>query len=128
MTHSAFQNICNDFNQKKLKRNIKPSFIKYIKGIPDNSEIVIVTASIKDYIKPWCDEKGFNLISTELEVKNHILTGVFKTPNCKGREKVIRIKEKYDLSKFDKVVAFGDTQDDSFMLKLATQSYYKYFE
>ena len=40
---------------------------------------------------------GFDLISTELEVKDGKLTGKFSTPNCNGKEKVRRIKEKYNL-------------------------------
>ncbi len=128
MDRNDFQTICNDFASKKLIKNIKSSFLEYVDKIDDSSEIVIVTASIENYIKPWCKEKGFKLISTRLEYKNNLITGKFQTPNCNGDEKVKRIKNVYELSKFDEIIAFGDTGGDIPMLKLGTESFYKHFK
>jgi HAD superfamily hydrolase (TIGR01490 family) len=128
VNENDFQKICNDFNIKKIDKKIKHSFLNYMKNVPKDSEIIIVTASIKNYIQPWCDKMGYKLIATELDVENHILTGKFKTPNCIGEEKVKRIKDIYDLSKFEKVVAFGDTDGDIAMLNLASEKHFKYFK
>ena len=69
-----FNQICEDFEKKNLIKIIKSSFMKYISTIEEDSIKVVVSASISNYLKPWCDEMGFDLISTELEVKNGKLT------------------------------------------------------
>ena len=128
MKSRCFQKICNEFAEKKLVGKIKSSFMDYIDELEDSSEIVIVTASIENYIKPWCIKNRFKLIGTQLEYERDLITGRFKTPNCKGDEKVIRIANIYDLSKFDQVIAFGDTKSDLPMLNLSDKSFYKHFK
>lgn len=55
------------------------------------------------------------------------LTGKIDGKNCYGEEKVRRIQEKYPLSEFSEVYAYGDTSGDRPMLKLGTSSFYKPF-
>jgi phosphoserine phosphatase len=71
---------------------------------------------------------GLELISTELEVINGKLTGNFSTPNCNGKEKVRRIKEKYNLSKYDEIHVFGNSKGDFPMLSLGTHKYFRFFK
>mgnify|MGYP002412433442 CR=1 FL=1 len=70
---------------------------------------------------------GFDLLATQLEIKDHKLTGCYAGQNCHGEEKVRRIKAVYDLAQFDKIYAYGDTSGDKPMLALAHQSFYKHF-
>ena len=88
----------------------------------------MVSSSISNYLKPWCDEMGFDLFSKELEVIDGKLTGKFSTPNCNGQEKVRRIKEKYDLLEYDEIHVFGNSKGDFSMLELGTHKYYKFFK
>jgi phosphoserine phosphatase len=71
---------------------------------------------------------GFELISTELEVIDGRLTGKFSTLNCNGKEKVKRIKEKYNLLEYDEIHVFGNSKGDFPMLELGTHKYYKFFK
>ena len=128
MEIKEFDSICHNFYKKRMMKLIKPSFLIYLELIDDDSDIVVVSASIKNYLKPWCDEMGFDLISTEIEVLNGKLTGRFSTPNCNGKEKVRRIKEKYDLSEFVEIHVFGNSKGDFPMLELGTHKYYKFFK
>jgi len=123
-----FNNLCLDFYNQKLRKLIKRSFNDFMKNLNEDSKIVVVSASISNYLKPWCDEMGFDLISTELEVVNGKLTGKFSTPNCNGKEKVIRIKEKYALSEYDEIHVFGNSKGDFPMLELGKHKYYKFFK
>jgi len=123
-----FNSLCLDFYNQKLRKLIKKSFMDFIKNINEDSKVVIVSASISNYLKPWCDEMGFDLISTELEVIDGKLTGRFSTPNCNGKEKVRRIKEKYNLSEYNEIHVFGNSKGDLPMLELATHKYYKFFK
>lgn len=123
-----FNEHCKSFVKKKVKPSIKESFKDFLQISSSNREIIIVSASISNYLKPWCDEMGFDLISTELETVNGKLTGKFSTPNCNGQEKVRRIKEKYDLSEYDEIHVFGNSKGDFPMLELGTHKYYKFFK
>ena len=123
-----FNSLCSGFYTQKLRKLIKKSFMDFIKNINEDSKVVIVSASISNYLKPWCDEMGLDLISTELEVVNGKLTGKFSTPNCNGKEKVRRIKEKYNLKEFDEIHVFGNSKGDLPMLELGTHKYYKFFK
>tara|TARA_Y100001958_G_C21209611_1_gene535455 strand:+ start:582 stop:1160 length:579 start_codon:yes stop_codon:yes gene_type:complete len=123
-----FQKICNDFENKYLNDIIKKSFLKYLKSIGNEDKVVIVTASIKNYLKPWCNKMKFDLICTELEIKNGKLTGKFSTSNCNYEEKVKRIKKKFKLNEFDEIYVFGDTEGDKKMMGLGTKSFYRFFK
>ena len=123
-----FNNLCLDFYNQKLRKLIKKSFLLFTKNIHEDSKVVIVSASISNYLKPWCDEMGFDLIPTELEVIDGKLTGRFSTPNCNGKEKVRRIKEKYNLKEFNEIHVFGNSKGDLPMLELGTYKYYKFFK
>ena len=122
-----FQFICNQFVKLKLNKIIKESFKDYVSTIDSNSEIVIVSASISNYLKPWSESMGFKLISTELEVISEKLTGKFLTKNCNGQEKVIRILENYDLTKYKEIHVFGNSDGDLQMLELGTHKYFNFF-
>ena len=90
-------------------------------------KIVIVSASTEYWLKPWTDVMGFDLLATQLEVKDHKLTGCYEGENCHGEEKVRRIKTAYDLDQFDEIYAYGDTSGDKPMLNLAQNSFFKRF-
>lgn len=90
----------------------------------NGDKIVIVSASLEEYLRPWCDENDFELIGSQLEISAKVgLKGL----NCRGDEKVRRIKEKYDLSAFERIYAYGDTKGDLPMLALAHEKFYKPF-
>lgn len=89
-------------------------------------KIVVVTASLTFWIKPWCDALGFSLIGTEPEFRNGIFTGRFAGKNCHGKEKVARIKTVYDLTAFGKIYAYGDSSADREMLNLADVKFLKW--
>ena len=123
-----FNNMCREFCDLKLRKLIKKSFLEYKNQVDDDFKIVIVSASIYNYLKPWCDEMGFDLISTELEIIDGKLTGRFSTLNCNGKEKVRRLNEKYNLSEYDEIHVFGNSKGDLPMLELGTHKYYRFFK
>lgn len=88
--------------------------------------VVVVTASLSFWIKPWCDARGFSLIATEPEFANGTFTGRFRGKNCYGKEKVERIEKEFDLGSFEKIYAYGDSSGDREMLHLADVKYLKW--
>jgi HAD superfamily phosphoserine phosphatase-like hydrolase len=88
---------------------------------------VVVSASVECWLGPWCDKNGLDLIGTQLEIKDNRVTGKLLSKNCYGKEKVNRIRERYDLNSFDFIYAYGDSRGDDEMLELAQEKYYKPF-
>jgi len=88
--------------------------------------VVVVSASIDLWLKDWCAAHALDLIATQLEVKGGIVSGRFLTRNCSGREKVARIRARYDLQQFDYVYAYGDSRADRAMLDIADERYYRW--
>ncbi|MBS1949082.1 MAG: haloacid dehalogenase-like hydrolase [Bacteroidetes bacterium] len=125
---SSFQLKCDEFSLEKLPLLIRPKALVEIKKLKElNTEIVIVSASAKNWLQQWADETGVKLICTNLEVKDEKLTGRISGENCHGKEKVKRIKALYDLSCYDEIYCYGDSAGDRPMLSLATVSFYKPF-
>lgn len=107
--------------RKEAHRKIRWHFEK-------NHEVVIVSASMEDWILPWARAKGLKVISTKPEVVDGELTGLFATANCYGPEKANRIQEQYDLELYDHVFAYGDSRGDREMIALADEKHYREFE
>ncbi|WKS96047.1 HAD family hydrolase [Riemerella columbina] len=87
----------------------------------------IVTASLDIWVKPFAEALKMQLIATEAAFENDVFTGKFKTKNCNGEEKVVRIKQQVAHLKYDKSIAFGDTQGDQPMLQWANEGFYQFF-
>ncbi|OXE35793.1 MAG: hypothetical protein CGW95_11655 [Phenylobacterium zucineum] len=92
------------------------------------AELVIVTASPDLIIAPFARGLGADaLIATELEVdESGRLTGAFTSPNCRGPEKVKRLRAIYG-DDVRLAAAYGDTSGDTDMLKLARHAGYREF-
>ncbi|MGN5756173.1 HAD-IB family hydrolase [Acinetobacter calcoaceticus] len=91
-------------------------------------QIVVVSASLGVYLESWCHSLGLDVICNQLETHNGILTGHFIDGDCGYLEKVNRIKNKYDLSQYPTIYAYGDTPNDYAMLELAHKKYYRWQE
>lgn len=99
--------------------------IAKLKGL--GAEVVIVTASPQEWIKPWCDTQGLGCVASALEYNSDRFTGKLAGKNCYGEEKVKRIQQQFDLSQYSKILAYGDTKGDQPMLQLATHAFFKPF-
>jgi phosphatidylglycerophosphatase C len=91
--------------------------------------LVIVTASPDITVQPFARGLGADLlIGTRLAVnETDQITGRFETPNCRGAEKVRRLREAFG----DDMVlaaAYGDTSGDREMLRLAEVKGYRIFK
>ncbi|WP_163709803.1 HAD family hydrolase [Mangrovibacterium lignilyticum] len=88
--------------------------------------IVIVSASFYFWLKDWCLDNNFDLIATEHETIDGLVTGKIKGRNCHGIEKARRIRNSYNLSEHRPVYAYGDSQADRAMLNLADYKWMKW--
>ena len=124
----AFQNLSNKFSEKILDSLVKKKAIKKIKWHKNNNhKVVVVSASMENYLFYWCDKYQLDLIATKVEIVNGCLSGKFDGKNCYGLEKVSRIKKKINLNEIKKIYAYGDSKGDYEMLELADYKYLNYF-
>jgi phosphatidylglycerophosphatase C len=94
----------------------------------DGARLVIVTASPETIVAPMAHALGAErLIGTRLvfDAEDRV-TGAFEGANCRGPEKVRRLREAYgdDLAL---EAAYGDTDGDREMLALAEEKGFKVF-
>ena len=128
MSSQKFQSICTAFSKEYLPLIIREDALKKIKEYVDSETgVVVVSASAADWVKPWCDNLNIDCIASNLEIVNDKLTGKLIGLNCNYEEKVLRIKSKFDLKKYDLIYCYGDSSGDKEMLKLATNPIYRPF-
>ncbi len=124
----TFNSRCRDFSTKVLPALIRPLALEAIEAYrKQNVTMAVVSASAENWIKPWCDRYGMLCLASKLEVKDRNITGKLNGRNCYGDEKVCRIKEQFNLSDYQEIIAYGDTSGDKEMLELAHQTFFKPF-
>lgn len=90
--------------------------------------LVIVTASPDLVVAPFARGLGADdLIGTPLHFdERNRATGGFAAPNCRGPEKVVRLRAAYGPDLRVRA-AYGDTSGDTEMLGIAEEPYFKVF-
>ena len=127
-SEEEFKRIANEYSLNHIEKILRPMAMDKIKWHQEQGhEVVIVSASIECWLKPWCDKQKLELIATQLEIKDKKINGKLKSKNCFGQEKVNRIKEKFNLNECVYIYAYGDSRGDKEMLELANESFYKPF-
>ena len=124
-----FKHLCTEFALHN-KQLLRPKGMKAIKkAIEEGSQVVIISASIDNWVRPFFDEMGNNIIvvGTKIEVNNNHLTGKFTTNNCYGVEKVRRLQALSPQRETYTLIAFGDSRGDKELLAYANQGFYKPF-
>lgn len=85
--------------------------------------LVVVSASLDLYLKPWCDTHKLELICSQMAVKHGKLTGMYTHGDCSGPAKAANVRARYNLHQFSRIYAYGDTAEDNELLALADEKY-----
>lgn len=124
MSVEEFQSNCESF-KTDIDKNLREDTLRLIRHHQDaGDKVVIVSASIADWIRPWASANGIDtVIATEIEVlPSGTISGKFSSRNCHGQEKVNRIKETLHPSSDDEIRAYGDSSGDKEMLAFANHA------
>lgn len=123
-----FKKLCDQFSENEIQKIIRPrAFENIIQQKADGYEVVILTASIENYLLDWCRKLKLKLIGTKLiQDKNKMLFEI-DGENCSGSEKVKRLLMVYDLKEFEITIGYGNTKSDLPFMNLMTESHYKPF-
>ena len=94
----------------------------------EGHQLIIVSASMEDWILPWAKENDFDeVLSTKIEIQNNQLTGKFATENCHGEQKVIRVKQHIPDFSNKYFYAYGDSSGDTPLLEFSDEAFYRKF-
>ena len=138
MSLGDFDALCQAFAASS-HHLLRPKGIEAInKAISEGTEVAIVSASIDNWVQPFFEGvrregvrregiRSIQVIGTQIEVENGVLTGRFLTKNCYGQEKVNRILALYPHREDYHLTAYGDSRGDKELLAFADESHYKPF-
>lgn len=117
-----------DYALQGIPKIIKQSAVDKLDWHKEKGDkIIVISASFKTYLKPWCEANNFELICTEAEISNNILTGKFATKNCYGEEKIKRLEKIYNLSDFEYIYGYGDSKGDLGIKRVSNEFHYRSF-
>jgi len=126
--YKDFQKIGDKYSTHQIDKITKVEAMERIAWHKsEGHKVVVVSASMENWLKAWCDRNGLDLIGTKLEIVSDKLTGKFSTKNCYGIEKVNRLKETFELDQFDYIYAYGDSTGDKELLEVADQKFFRSF-
>jgi phosphatidylglycerophosphatase C len=139
MSINTFNMLCQRFADDNRARLLRPQAVETMQQACDSGAIVlVVSASVDNWVTPFfhtSDQAGdaprehdIEVIGTQIEVHDGIVTGRFSTPNCYGREKVRRMNQRLERARSEyEITAFGDSRGDKEMLEYADEGHYKLF-
>ena len=128
MNERDFFEVANEYSLVHIDKILRPKAMEKIRWHKEqNHTIVVVSASLECWLRPWCEKNGLELIGTKLEIIEQKVTGNLLSKNCYAQEKVNRIRQMYDLTKYERIYAYGDSRGDKEMLELAQETEYKPF-
>lgn len=127
MPAEEFDRECRDFaaqNGKLLRRD----GIDFIKSVCQEHRVLIVSASIRNYVSEFLKDCNVEVEATVPEVDaSGRMSGKFLGANCKGEEKVRRIKKHFPDRQEYKLIVFGDSSGDRRMFDFADETHWKPF-
>jgi len=113
------------FSREVLPEVVRPQMLEQIRWhLQQRHTVVVVSGSLDLYLRPWCDALGLELICNRLESRDGRLTGRYVDGDC-APHKAARIRARYDLSRYVRVHAYGDSREDRSMLALAQERWYR---
>ena len=128
-TKEKFHDVAQDFYRQKVKTYLRKPALDEIKmHLENGADVSLVSASPEDWLWPFTEEAGINLIGTRLEVKDGHYTGNIVGSNCRRAEKVNRVREVYDLQNYSDIYAYGDSRGDKEMLEMSNHPNFRTFD
>ena len=137
----SFNTMCNHFAQEH-QDILRPHMIDLVRNAAlTHPHVFIVSASVENWVRPFFSQLGIEnieVLGTQIEHSDQLLTGRFCTANCYGEEKVHRICQALTRTlyngkgatsfSFDRthyyIEAYGDSRGDKEMIAFADKGYY----
>ncbi|MBU4317002.1 MAG: HAD-IB family hydrolase [Proteobacteria bacterium] len=124
-----FNHSCENYSLTKIDTLIRIEGRSKINWhMKQGHRLIIVSASLQNWIRPWATQNGFSdVISTEPQIENGLLTGKFRTLNCNGQEKLRRFLERYPNRDQYDLYVYGDSRGDRAIMSIADKPFLRRF-
>lgn len=127
-SEETFTRLGEQYSRNQMNKIIHPKAMQRIMWHKEQGhEIAVVTASLSQWVKPWCDTLNIKCIATEIDLANNYVTGKLKGNNCIGAEKVVRIKNEFNINDLEHIYAYGNSKGDKELLAIAHEKFYGFF-
>jgi len=129
MPDGEFNKLCRNYSLNKLRKIIKKeALLKIDWHKKQGHQLVIVSASIENWIKPWAKRMAFDkIIATIPDCQNGLINGKFKSKNCNREEKSRRFLLEYPNRQNYYLYVYGDSRDDDWLFQIADKKFYREF-
>ena len=120
--------------RKRFTESIIPNilFAKAIERIKwhqaEGHRVIVVTASCDAWLGDWTKQMGLEILCTEMELNDGVYTGELSKPNCRGTEKVNRVKQHLNIENYSEIYAYGNDHGDNQLLAMADHPHFREFE
>ncbi|PWG64118.1 HAD-IB family hydrolase [Sediminicurvatus halobius] len=126
MACATFRRLAGHYARAHLPLLLRPAAeARLLWHLQRGDRVVVVSASAEDWIRPWAEPLGLEVLGTRLERRDGRLTGYLDGENCRGGEKVKRVQALLDPAAYHPIHAYGDTSGDHAMLALAHHPVYR---
>jgi phosphatidylglycerophosphatase C len=124
---SEVRAIGNEYATRVIPGVVRPHALERIGWHKARGDcVVVVSASLDVYLSAWCETHELDVIATDPAASDGVLTGAYANGDCDGVEKARRIRERYDLTSYSRVYAYGDTHGDDALLDLAHERWFRW--
>jgi HAD superfamily hydrolase (TIGR01490 family) len=114
------------FAEQVLPATIRPEALARLRWHQARGDtVVVVSGALEVALAPWCAQHGVELLASRLDLRDGIATGRHAGAQCVREEKARRVRERFDLSRFETIHAYGDTPEDEALLALAHRRWYR---
>lgn len=120
---SEIQDIAEEYAHQLMGQLDVKIYQQLLDHQEQGDDVVLVSASIDIYLEIICHLLNINLICTGTKIINGKYSGDYSTPDCSCEQKKIRILERYNLDQYQKIYAYGNSEEDLDMLSLADFKY-----
>ncbi|NTS76807.1 HAD family hydrolase [Catenovulum sp. SM1970] len=126
-TTAEIEILAEQFVQSYLPQVMRQNALAKLQWHKDRGDtLYVVSATVDVYLRIWCRQNQLNLLCSKVEHSKGKYTGRYANFDCSGNNKVKAIESAIDLSRYNKIYAYGDTPEDIPMLKCADQAYYRW--
>lgn len=129
MGKEEFVSACRRYSLYRLPRIVRREAMERIRWHQRQGHaVVIVTASLEEWIDPWAMENGIRtVLASRMQYAGGTAAGKLSGGSCYGKEKVRRLLERYPDRCGYVLYAYGDSRGDREMLEFADYGYYRRF-
>jgi len=125
---ARYRELADQFARERVPRLLRENALARLRWHRARGDrVIVVSASMREWLEPFCREQDVELLCTEVEVVAGKLTGRLAGSNCSGVEKVRRIKQHVDLTQYAAIHAYGNSRADHEMLAIAHHAWYRRF-